>query len=92
MPAQSIRTGPALVGEPPPDKKEAAPVREAAGSGEQEMSNTEVTSAQASPLENLREAWLRCDRTDRQLFLGDIRAGCPNLWREIERGMNGGSR
>ena len=77
---------------PIPGKKEAAPAKVAASSGEQETCNTEVGGAQVSALERMREAWLRCDRNDRQMFLSDIRAGCPNLWRAVEREGNGGSR
>jgi hypothetical protein len=77
-----------------PPKKEAAPAKEAAGSGEQTKSSTTAADVQApeSALSTLCKSWMRASATDRALFLSDVRAGCPNLWRAIDRDAQGGSR
>ena len=82
----SSPTGPALAGKPPPEKKEAAPAKEAAkSSGEHKESATPDATPQESALTTLCKAWMSCGPTDRRLFLADVRAGCPNLWRAVDR-------
>ena len=74
-------------GPPPPETKNARPGDGEGGSGEQLETDTAHDHAQApeSPLAALRKAFMRAGPTDRRLFLQDVRAGAPNLWREIER-------
>ena len=54
--------------------------------------NPIVTAAvsEESALTTLVKAWQRCGPTDRRLFLADICAGSPNIWRSVER--DGGGR
>ena len=44
-----------------------------------------AAQAAESPLMALCKAWMRAGVTDRALFLSDVRAGCPNLWRVADR-------
>jgi hypothetical protein len=57
---------------------------EADGQAEIPTPAPDVQAAE-SPLMALAKSWMRCGPTDRALFLADVRAGCPNLWRTIER-------
>jgi hypothetical protein len=72
----------------PGDKRNAAPAEAEDGSfGKHENGSTASPAAQAaeSPLMGLIKSWMRAAPTDRALFLSDVRAGSPNLWREIDR-------
>ena len=72
----------------PGDKRNAAPAEAEDGSfGKHENGSTASPAAQAaeSPLMALCKAWMRAGVTDRALFLSDVRAGCPNLWRVADR-------
>lgn len=46
--------------------------------------------AEESALTTLVKSWQRCGPTDSRLFLADICAGSPNLWRAVDR--DGGGR
>ena len=61
-------------------------MKEAAGSGEQDKRDTAKTEGQAaqSALASLCKAYMRAGPTDRRLFLEDVRAAAPNLWRQVE--------
>jgi hypothetical protein len=48
-----------------------------------------AAQAPESPLMILVKTWLRCGVTDRALFLADVRAGNPNLWKAVERDAGG---
>ena len=72
----------------PPVNKGAS--SDKASAGEQRFNDASPAAAQESALTSLRRTWLRCGPTDRALFLVDVRAGCPNLWRVAER--DGGGR
>lgn len=74
-----------------PPKKGAAPAKEAACSGEHTYLFSSPCKTQESALAELCKAYMRTSLTDRRLFLADIRAGAPNLWREIDREEKGGS-
>lgn len=72
----------------PGDKRNAAPAEAEDGSfGKHENGSTASPAAQAaeSPLMAVCKAYMRCGPTERRLFLQDVRAGAPNLWREIDR-------
>ena len=73
----------------PPEKENARPGEPGTnGFGKHSDVATPAPDTQAGVAESahmaLTKAWLRCDRTARLLFLSDVRAGCPNLWRETE--------
>ena len=73
---------------PPPERRNAAPGEPGHGSfGKQNEVPIPTPEAQAaeSPLKALCKTWMRAGVTDRALFLANVRAGCPNLWRPIER-------
>lgn len=80
MGAPSIRTDPALAAESPP-KKEAAPAKETAGSGEQVLNATPEPEAQDPALAALCKSWMRCDAEARWQFLLDVKAAHPALFR-----------
>ncbi len=42
-------------------------------------------AAQESDMTRLYKSWQRCGPTDRRLFLADICAGSPNLWKAVAR-------
>lgn len=85
MSASPMPTGPAHAAESPP-KKESARIL---ARNEHAESATPASEAQESRLVTLGKAWMRATGTDRALFLADVRAGCPNLWRTIDRGAGG---
>ena len=86
MEAPTIPTGPALSAESPPDKKSARPLAK----DEHADNATPEPEAQDSRLAVLCKAWMRATPTERRLFLEDIRAGAPNLWRDVDREATGG--
>ena len=51
---------------------------------------TAPTALQESALAALCKSWMRAGGIDRRLFLADVRAGNPNLWRAVERDARGG--
>lgn len=86
MSTARIPTGPALAAESPPGKEIARP---SATKDEREEIATNEGALQESAFMELCKGWMRASGTDRKLFLADIRAGCPNLWKAIERESGG---
>ena len=82
-----IPTGPAPAAESPPGKRSARPT---ATKEEHADTGTAPTALQESALAALCKSWMRAGATDRRLFLSDVRAGNPNLWRAVERDATGG--
>lgn len=70
-----------------PQDKNAAPANQDGCFGKHGEHDTpgEPLQATESPQMTLTKAWMRCDPTARLYFLIDVRAGAPNLWREVER-------
>ena len=52
-------------------------------------SNAPAGAAQESDMTRLYKSWQRCGPTDRRLFLADICAGSPNLWKAVDRDAGG---
>jgi len=86
MKAHLDSDGPAFGAESPPGKKEAAPAKVAACSGEHNQPATPAAKPQESGLTAFCKAYMRCGPTDRRLFLQDVKAAAPNLWREVDGG------
>ena len=70
-----------------PEKENAAPANRDGGFDKHSDDATPGADIQApeSALALLCTAFARCNRTDRFHFLRDVRAGAPNLWRDVER-------
>jgi hypothetical protein len=66
---------------PPPEKEAPTPDQR----NEQFESATLALGVQSpeSALMTLCKSWMRATTTDRRLFLEDVKAGAPNLWREV---------
>ena len=64
----------------PPRKKEAAPAKEAASSGERKDIATLDATPQGSALAALCKNWLRCDVEARWQFLLDVKRAHPALF------------
>ena len=66
----------------PPEHKSARPLaRVEHGDGAASAPAVQTESAYSA----LAKAYMRAGKSDRFLFLTDVRAGAPNLWREVER-------
>lgn len=88
MSATQTPTRPFGAVDSPPEKENARPGEPGTGSsGERLKDDTGNPDGQAreSGFAAICKAWMRCGPTDRALFLADVRAGCPNLWRSIDR-------
>ena len=80
-------TDPEHAPESPPGQQKSQPP---ATKEEHAETGTASTALQESALAALCKSWMRASGTDRRLFLADVRAGCPNLWRAVEREATGG--
>jgi hypothetical protein len=77
--------------DPSPPKENARPGEPGQASfGKHADNATPGPEAQDSRLAVLVKGWMRATQTDRHLFLSDVRAGCPNLWRAVDREATGG--
>lgn len=64
-------------------------VADLANIGAKENPIVRAAVAGESALTTLVKAWQRCGPTDRRLFLADICAGSPNLWKAVDRDAGG---
>lgn len=66
----------------------------AGGANMDAKGNSIATAAipEESALMTLVKSWQRCGPTERRLFLADVHAGSPNLWRTVERDAGGRRR
>lgn len=74
-----------------PPEKESAP-SPAKDSRHPETTTDAAAVQPESPWLAATKNWLRMTRTERLEFLRDVRAGCPNIWRQAEAEFEKGAR
>ncbi len=67
-------------------------VADLANIGAKEYPIVTAAVAEESDMTRLYKSWQRCGPTDRRLFLADICAGSPNLWKAVDRDAGGRCR